>query len=58
MHLAAMATTNMATAMVVMGMAMAMVQKNKTSDSVLWHRPQTHSQSINKTATCESCIVL
>ena len=58
MHLVAMATTNMATAMVAMGMAMAMVQKNKTSVSVLWHRPQTHSQSINKTATCESCIVL
>lgn len=58
MHLVAMATTNMATAMVGMGMGMGMVQKNKTSDSVLWHRPQTHSQSINKTATCESCIVL
>ena len=36
MHLVAMATTNMATDMVAMGMAMAMVQENKIKHSICY----------------------
>ena len=36
MHLVAMATTNMATAMVAMGMAMAMVQRNKIKYGIVY----------------------
>lgn len=36
MHLVAMATTNMATAMVAMAMAMAMVQRNKIKYRIVY----------------------